>query len=122
MKTAPAPSYPSEIRALPEGERADALRAYLADSAHRQDSLDLRIQAGVALTEPEQDALVALLGKRCHARTKRTLAFVAACVPDIESRSMYGRVLLHDDGILASYCAGQCYTSEIARVRKALLK
>lgn len=110
--------WPSDVRQLPQEERREAF-AILVNNENWQDSLDLRISAGLALTEPEIDACVALFGKRCQQRTKDRLRRAFAAVPDIPSYEIYKRVLFH--GECVEYCAGQSYPDEVRIVRKCLI-
>ena len=86
-----------------------------------QDTLQQRIQDNKPLTEGEQAALLDLFGKRCKPRRLYALKSALACVPDIDSWSIYGRVFLNEYGPdTASYCAGQDYPREIRNVRELL--
>lgn len=108
----------SDIRKLPKDQR---LKAYKA-KGYGQDTLLDRIEAGIELTDEEIQALVDLLGKRCRMRNRNRIKWALMGCPDnIQSYAIYRRVLLHDDGILASYCAGQSYPDEIRTVRKCLI-
>lgn len=114
--------YPSEIRAIEDPkQRLEAYRNNVARNG-MQDSLGSRIDCGIELTESEISALVDLLGKRCKVRTKNRIKWALMGCPDsIENPGIFRRVLLHDSGILASYCAGQSYPDEIRTVRQCLI-
>lgn len=82
------------------------------------DTLAHRINTGQELTVAEQDALMDLIGKGCHARTKRMLAAKLSYVPDIPCWSAYERVLITP---YTQYFAGQDYRVEMAQLRKLLI-
>ena len=109
--------FASEIRALPESERRAAYDKFIVED-NRPDNLELRISAGVALTETEIGHLLDLFGKHCQHRTKANLARAFRVVPDLPSYGTYERILIHPDR--ASYAAGQDYTAELPRVRRLL--
>jgi len=111
--------FPSEIRGLHASEREVAYKKMLAED-NRQDSLGLRISAGVSLSEEEIDALMRLLTHRCQAHTKQEVEHSLRSVPYIRSFGIYSRVLLSDPHVGVSYCAGQDYSSEITEVRRLL--
>jgi len=111
--------FPSEIRDLHVSKRGAAYKKMLAED-RRQDSLALRISAGVSLSEDEIDALMKLLTHRCQAHTKQEVEHSLRSTPYIRSFGIYDRVLLNDPHVGVSYCAGQDYPGEIAEVRRLL--
>ena len=86
-----------------------------------QDSLSLRISEGRGLTEDEVDALVGLLGNRCQQRNKARLRWALKACLNMQNYGIYSRVLLHDEGEIATYCTGQSYPDEIRTVRECLI-
>jgi len=73
------------------------------------------------LTEEQADQLFDLLSKRCKADTKdrlyRRLKIPLACWPEY---GIFNR--LHFEQGEFSYCAGQCYITEIKLVRELIIK
>lgn len=117
----PRMRWPSQCREIEDLEvRKSAYHRAVFVTKAWQDSLETRIAAGVPLSETDIDALVALFGERCRAGTKVILRVRLESVPRIPSFGIFGRVILHDDGV--SYCAGQDYPREIAIVRKLLIE
>lgn len=118
--------FPSDIAKLPPSRR---VRAYLrlvrpkADGGDGwQDSLRLRIDAGVGLTDNEVAAVLCIVGHRCRAETKERLERALRRVPHVRSFGIYERLLLGNACTgHADYCAGQDYTSEIRTLRECLL-
>lgn len=116
--------YPSDISKI-AGAHA-RLTAYLTECARFrdgnmggiQDSLAARISCCVPLNEAQVDAGVALLGHRCHARTKAALRRALSSCPQLLNHGIYRR--LHIDGAGMTYCAGQDYPAEIVIVRRLL--
>ena len=86
----------------------------------RTDSLSERITRGKSLSEDDQDRLLEILGKGCHAKTKRQLARALSYVPDIPNYPGFER-LTRENGEWG-YCAGQSYPDEIRRLRERLRK
>jgi flavin-dependent dehydrogenase len=84
-----------------------------------QDTLLHRIVKKQALSQQEIESAVYVLGSGCRKETKRKLALVLNCVPDIRACGIYGRVFLEDGKV--SYCPGQSYMDEIRTVRNLLL-
>jgi hypothetical protein len=68
------------------------------------------------LTEDELNALVSLLGARCHNKTKNRLFY--AIKYNQECFAIYDRVWIRPD---VEYCAGQSYPDEIRTIRDLLL-
>ena len=86
-----------------------------------QESLYSRIKEGKGLSDREQAELFHMLGKWCKPRRLFALKSALGNVENkgsSENHGIFHRVHLEDGG--ASYCAGQCYVSEIAVVRKLL--
>lgn len=102
-----------------EAKRAKAYHEYHSRPENQGvDSLSRRISAEVPLTSEEIKALVKELGEHCRALTKTRLRYVLMAVPYIDNDSYFDRVKLGDK---PHYCAGQDYTAELPRVRRALL-
>lgn len=110
--------FPSDVCKLPEEKRPAALKR-LIKKYNYQDSLDLRISAGVALTESEISACMSAFAYRCRQNTKAAILFALQNVPHIRSYGIYRRILLSDGS--AEYCAGQDYDSEMRTVRECLV-
>lgn len=87
-------------------------------SAWFQDTLYNRLAHKEPLTEEEIDALVALLGSRCHEKTVRRLRSVLTYPAGVGMYGIYNRVMLTPR---MQYIAGQHYPSEIRTVRECLL-
>lgn len=108
-------NFPSEVRGVKDLEkRKKAFQEYL-NYPYSQDSLGLRISAGIPLTEGEIESFVTSLGKGCHAHTKVALRTFAHRVPDVNSYAIFSRVLI--DGDRVEYCAGQDNTAEVRNLR-----
>ena len=86
-------------------------RAYHKEQGHVNHGLEL----------PEVDKLVQLLGgrKETKAKIKRVLEFH---LHTIGSWGIFGRVLFDSKANDWEYCAGQDYPSELAYIRKLILK
>jgi hypothetical protein len=111
---------PSDVRKYPENEKMEAYQSLLTKKqGYTQDSLDMRISAGIGLTEKELNSLSDLLGKGCRQEKKLRIRRTLANCPYITSYGIFGRVLFSNDE--ASYCAGQSYPDEIRTVRECLV-
>lgn len=111
--------YPSDCRKIRGVHKRRKAYFELVKRRRYQDSLDLRISAGISLTAAEIDELVALLGKRCKDRTRAQLADALDALPGFGNRGIFGRVLFEESGV--SYCAGQSYPDEIRLVRQLVI-
>ena len=73
------------------------------------------------LTEKDIDAIIAIIGHRCRAKTVNRLRSIITYSPSmIPEFGMLTRLILDEYGW--SYCAGQDYTSELKTVRDCILK
>ena len=111
--------FPSDVRNLGMDLRRKAY-SKAVERGEWQDSLSTRISAGLELKECEIDNLLSELAHGCRKETKARLRHVFLVCPNIDSYGIYERILFN--GERATYCAGQDSTSEIATVRKLLLK
>ncbi len=113
--------YLSEIATIADPKERRATYTYFTTHNKRPDSLSSRITAQVELTETEYTSLAALLGKRCQSKTKKSLLWACEFVVGKGcSYGIYSRITFDEKGE-ASYCAGQCYTSEIRAMRELIL-
>lgn len=109
-----------EIRSLRPSRRASAYRGLLSRSNFVQDTLGNRLRAKMAdpLSERDVEEIVELLTYRCRDATKSKIRSILAYGP-IPDRWFCERIC-YSSTRGWSYCAGQDYPSEIARIRKEI--